>query len=113
MENGTKMCWIPGDGQSDTQPQHHFPPHSGIFRNPKIRLAFMFCIVTGLPVALKSCFWPLIGDKIFTWVGDIVDILSIFTTLFGVCTALGLGARQINQGNNGEREMGEDGVENI
>ena len=49
-------------------------------------------------MSLKSCFWPLIGDKIFGLLGDVVDILSIFTTLFGVCTAFGLGARQINQG---------------
>lgn len=52
----------------------------------------------GLPMTMKSCFWPLIGDKVFGWIGDAVDILSIFTTLFGVCTALGIGAIQLNQG---------------
>jgi choline-glycine betaine transporter len=30
----------------------------------------------GLPLTIKSCFYPLIGDKIFGWPGDLVDTLS-------------------------------------
>ena len=26
----------------------------------------------GLPLTMKSCFYPLIGDKIFGWPGDLV-----------------------------------------
>jgi len=52
----------------------------------------------GLPMTLKSCFYPLIGDKIFGWPGDLIDTLSVIATLFGVCTSLGLGTIQINQG---------------
>merc|ERR1719154_54839 len=52
----------------------------------------------GLPLTIKSCFYPLIGDKIFGWPGDLVDILSVIATLFGVCTSLGLGTMQINEG---------------
>ena len=29
----------------------------------------------GLPLTMKSCFYPLIGDRIFGWPGDLVDIL--------------------------------------
>ena len=64
---------------------------------------------------MKSCFYPLIGDRIFGWPGDLVDILrcsskgqqpenhlfsclSVIATLFGVCTSLGLGTMQINRG---------------
>ena len=36
--------------------------------------------------------------QIFGWLGDSIDILSIITTLFGVCTSLGLGALQVNAG---------------
>jgi choline/carnitine/betaine transport len=54
----------------------------------------------GLPMTMKSCFYPLIGDKIFTWIGDVIDTISIITTLFGVCTSLGLGCIQINAGLN-------------
>merc|ERR1719334_10081 len=50
----------------------------------------------GLPMTMKSCFYPLIGDRIFGWMGDLVDIVSIMTTLFGVCTSLGLGTKQLN-----------------
>ena len=52
----------------------------------------------GLPLTMRSCFYPLIGDRVFGWIGDLIDIISILTTLFGVCTNLGLGARQLNEG---------------
>ena len=53
-----------------------------------------------LPMTMKSCFYPLIGDRIFGWIGDLIDVVSIITSLFGVCTSLGLGARQLNAGLN-------------
>ena len=52
----------------------------------------------GLPMTMRSCFYPLWGKQIEGWRGDIVDILSIMCTLFGVCTSLGLGVRQLNRG---------------
>ncbi|TRY68223.1 hypothetical protein TCAL_12618 [Tigriopus californicus] len=51
-----------------------------------------------LPMTMKSCFYPLLGDRIFGWMGDLIDVVSIITTLFGVCTSLGLGTRQLNVG---------------
>ena len=51
-----------------------------------------------LPLTMKSCFYPLLGDRIFGWIGDFIDVISILTTLFGVCTSLGLGTRQLNFG---------------
>jgi choline/carnitine/betaine transport len=54
----------------------------------------------GLPMTIKSCFYPLIKDKIYGWPGDLVDILSVIATMFGVCTSLGLGVIQINEGLN-------------
>ena len=51
-----------------------------------------------LPLTMKSCFYPLIGDAIFGWIGDFIDVFSIMATLFGVCTSLGLGARQVAKG---------------
>ena len=53
---------------------------------------------TGLPLTMKSCFYPLIGDQIFGWPGDLVDFISIIATLTGVATSLGLGTMQINEG---------------
>ena len=52
----------------------------------------------GLPMTIRSCFYPLIGDKIYGWMGDAVDILSVVCTMFGVCTSLGIGCMQMNQG---------------
>ena len=47
---------------------------------------------------MKSCLYPLIGDCIFGWIGELVDVISIMCTLFGVCTSLGIGARQVSMG---------------
>jgi choline-glycine betaine transporter len=49
-------------------------------------------------MTMKSAFYPLIGDKIFGWMGDVLDVVSVATTLFGVCTSLGLGVQQLNTG---------------
>lgn len=52
----------------------------------------------GLPLAMRSAFYPLLGERVFGWPGDIVDTLAIVGTLFGVATSLGLGVIQINAG---------------
>ena len=36
----------------------------------------------GLPLTMKSCVFPLIGDRIFGWIGDLVDVLRWFTNSF-------------------------------
>ena len=51
-----------------------------------------------LPMTTRSCFYPLVGDKIWGITGDIVDILSVICTMFGVCTSLGIGVMQLNGG---------------
>ena len=49
-----------------------------------------------LPMTMRSCFYPIIGDKIYGTLGDLIDIMSIVCTMFGVCTSLGIGVLQIN-----------------
>jgi len=56
------------------------------------------CYRWGLPMSIRSCFYPLLGDRIFGVCGDLIDSLSAITTLFGVCTSLGLGAKSLNAG---------------
>ena len=51
-----------------------------------------------LPLTIRSCVQPLLGDKIYGPAGHAVDILSIFATIFGVATSLGFGVQQINAG---------------
>jgi len=50
------------------------------------------------PMTIRYCLWPLLGENCYGWLGDLTDILSIITTIAGVCTSLGLGAMQLNQG---------------
>lgn len=52
----------------------------------------------GLPLAPRSLLYPLIGERIYGWIGHGVDILCTTGTLFGVATSLGLGSMQINAG---------------
>jgi choline/glycine/proline betaine transport protein len=53
-----------------------------------------------LPMTVRSALYPLIGDRIHGWAGNLVDILAIFGTMFGIATSLGLGVAQINAGLN-------------
>ena len=54
----------------------------------------------GLPLTVRSAFYPLLGEKIWGWPGHIIDILAVFATLFGLATSLGLGAQQTSAGLN-------------
>ena len=51
-----------------------------------------------LPLTMKYCVYPLIGDCIFGWIGDLIDIVTIMCSLFGVCVNLVIAARQMNMG---------------
>ena len=57
-----------------------------------------FAFNRGLPFSLRSIFYPIIGDKINGIYGNIVDIIAVVATLFGLATSLGFGARQIASG---------------
>ncbi len=57
-----------------------------------------FSFRRGLPLRPSSAFYPLIGDRIHGWIGNLVDILAVFGTMFGLATSLGLGAQQVNSG---------------
>ncbi|WP_096389819.1 BCCT family transporter [Halopenitus persicus] len=60
-------------------------------------LAF-FSFNRGLPLTFRSIFWPLLGDRIYGWPGHVIDLVTVFATLFGLATSLGLGVAQINTG---------------
>jgi choline/glycine/proline betaine transport protein len=64
-----------------------------------LSLAF-FSFNRGLPLTFRSIFWPVLGERIYGWPGHVIDILTVFATLFGLTTSLGLGALQINAGLN-------------
>ena len=60
-------------------------------------LAF-FSFNRGLPLTFRSIFWPLLGDRIYGWPGHLIDLVTVFATLFGLATSLGLGVAQVNSG---------------
>jgi choline/glycine/proline betaine transport protein len=60
-------------------------------------LAF-FGFSEGLPLSIRNIFYPLIGDKIYGWLGNLIDILATVACLYGVATSLGLGVQQVNAG---------------
>ena len=52
----------------------------------------------GRPVSIRWSLEPLFGNRVKGWVGDLIDVLAIFGTVFGVATSLGLGVQQISAG---------------
>tara|TARA_B100001029_G_scaffold162462_1_gene151895 strand:- start:134 stop:1726 length:1593 start_codon:yes stop_codon:yes gene_type:complete len=62
-----------------------------------LSLAF-FCYNWKLPLTIRSIFYPLLGKRIWGWQGDVIDIVAVLATLFGLTTSLGLGARQAASG---------------
>ena len=52
----------------------------------------------GRPVSIRWALEPIFGDRVKGWLGDVVDVLAIFGTLFGIATSLGLGVQQISSG---------------
>ena len=57
-----------------------------------------FSFNRGLPLTFRSVFYPLLGDRIYGWWGHLIDLVTVFATIFGLSTSLGLGAQQINAG---------------
>ncbi|QIZ78028.1 BCCT family transporter [Ferrimonas lipolytica] len=62
-----------------------------------LSLAF-FAYNKGLPLSMRSVFYPILGDRTWGWPGHLVDILAVIATLFGLATSLGLGAQQAASG---------------
>jgi BCCT family betaine/carnitine transporter len=54
----------------------------------------------GLPLTIRSAFYPIFGNRIWGWPGHIIDTVAIFAALFGLATSLGLGVQQISIGLN-------------
>ncbi len=53
-----------------------------------------FSFNKGLPLTIRSTFYPLLGDRVWGWFGHFIDILAVVATIFGLATSLGFGATQ-------------------
>lgn len=51
-----------------------------------------------LPLSLRSCFYPILKEKVQGRAGDIVDMFALCSTFFGITTTLGFGVIQLNAG---------------
>ena len=58
----------------------------------------LFTYNKGLPLTIRSAFYPILGERVWGWWGHVIDTIAVFATLFGLATSLGLGAQQANAG---------------
>ena len=58
----------------------------------------LFAFNKGLPLTMRSVFYPVLGERVWGWPGHVIDVMAVFATLFGLATSLGLGASQAAAG---------------
>ncbi|MCQ2031998.1 BCCT family transporter [Stutzerimonas zhaodongensis] len=108
VENGVRTDWAPlggaaGDAQAAASLSmaatiFHWGLHPwAIYAIVALALA-LFSFNKGLPLSIRSIFYPLLGERVWGWPGHIIDILAVLATLFGLATSLGLGAQQAAAG---------------
>jgi len=109
-EGGARTDWAPlagaeGDAEGSRRLAmaatiYHWGLHPwAIYGVVALGLA-LFAYNKGLPLTMRSIFYPVFGERIWGWPGHVIDILAVFATLFGLATSLGLGAQQANAGLN-------------
>ncbi|TIC83338.1 BCCT family transporter [Nocardioides sp. GY 10127] len=52
----------------------------------------------GRPISIRYALEPLFGKRILGFWGDVVDVIAVVGTLFGVATSLGFGVTQVGAG---------------
>ena len=62
-----------------------------------LSLAF-FTYNKGLPLTIRSAFYPLLGERVWGPFGHVIDTLAVLATMFGLATSLGFGAQQAASG---------------
>ncbi|RTE64692.1 BCCT family transporter [Amphritea opalescens] len=62
-----------------------------------LALAF-FTYNKGLPLTIRSAFYPILGERVWGPIGHVIDIVAVLATIFGLATSLGLGASQAAAG---------------
>lgn len=110
MEGGVRTDWAPlgaAAGDADAARRlamaatiYHWGLHPwAIYAILALGLA-LFSFNKGLPLTMRSVFYPLLGERIWGWPGHVIDILAVLATMFGLATSLGLGASQAAAGLN-------------
>lgn len=77
---------------------YHFGLHTWtIFTLPALAIGY-FTYRQGLPMRISSIFYTVLGDRIYGPIGQLIDIVAVIGTLFGVAVSVGLGTLQLNSG---------------
>ncbi len=77
---------------------YHWGLHPwAIYAVVALSLAF-FAYNKGMPLTIRSAFFPLLRDRVWGWPGHIIDVLAVVATIFGLATSLGFGAQQAASG---------------
>ncbi len=109
-EDGLRTDWAPLGAAADDAAAakdlamaatiFHWGLHPwAIYAVVALALAF-FSFNRGLPLTMRSVFYPILGERTWGVAGHIVDVLAVFATIFGLATSLGLGATQALAGLN-------------
>ena len=107
-EDGLRTDWAPLGGAEGNEVEarrlgmaatiFHWGLHPwAIYAVVALSLA-LFAYNKGLPLTVRSIFYPIFGERIWGWPGHVIDILAVFATLFGLATSLGFGAQQASAG---------------
>lgn len=51
-----------------------------------------------LPLSIRSGLYPVLKERIYGPIGDIVDVFALVSTFFGITTSMGFGVQQVNAG---------------
>jgi BCCT family betaine/carnitine transporter len=108
VEDGVRTDWAPLQGAEGDSLQarrlgmaatiFHWGLHPwAIYAIVALSLA-IFSYNKGLPLTMRSIFYPIFGERVWGWTGHIIDTLAVLATLFGLATSLGFGAEQANAG---------------
>ncbi|MCC8932422.1 BCCT family transporter [Rhizobium sp. 'Codium 1'] len=108
FEDGLRTDWSPlGGAAGDPEAARRLAMAATIFHwglHPwaiyaVVALALaLFSFNKGLPLTLRSIFYPIFGERVWGWPGHVIDILAVFATIFGLSTSLGIGAQQASAG---------------
>jgi BCCT family betaine/carnitine transporter len=104
MENGVRTDWAPlGAAAGDPEGARNLGMAATIFHwalHPWAIYAVLALALTfftynrGLPLTLRSAFYPILGERVWGWWGQFIDIVAVFATLFGLATSLGFSTEQ-------------------
>ncbi len=99
VENGVRTDWAPLGGASGDEAEAirlgmaatilHWGLHPwAMYAMVALALA-LFSFNKGLPLTIRSAFYPILGDRVWGWWGHVIDTIAVFSTLFGLATSLG------------------------